>query len=98
MLPAVAAPSPGRMRIAERIKGLIRGENGEPHQFILEGGTHVQLPKRSPWEWNDIHLVLEKPHVLSGTLIRLPNSTKWTVDTDAKVASQLEMDSAPVGV
>ena len=98
MVPAVVAPSPSFMRITEKIKGLIRGGSGEPHQLILEGGTHVQLPKQSTWEWKAIHLILEEPHLLSGTLIRLPNSNKWTVDTDTKVASQSEMDLAPVGV
>jgi hypothetical protein len=47
--------------------------------LIIEGGVHIRLPLRSPWEWKDIHLLLEEPHWLSGTLIRLSNSNKGGV-------------------
>lgn len=76
------------MNVTSKIIGLIRGDNGAPNELILEGGTRVVLPEMSPWAWDDIHLVLEAPNWIEGSLIRVPNSNKWTVGAETKLTSQ----------
>ena len=90
-LPAVLKHVADNLPVNAKIIGLIRGENGSANELIIEGGTHIQLPARAPWEWNDIHLILESPRWIVGTLVRLPRSNRWTVDPDSKVTTQLEM-------
>ena len=93
-LPTVRAREQDILNVTSKVIGLIRGNEGLPHELIIEGGTRVVLPDRSPWTWNDIHFFLETPNWLEGTLARVPRSNKWTIGADIKVTPQLTLELA----
>jgi hypothetical protein len=92
VLPATSTRNSDEAVVTSKVVGLIRGDADSPHEFILESRTRVQLPSRSPFTWDEIHLVLEAPHWLVGKLIRMPRSNQWTVDTNTKTISQAAME------
>jgi hypothetical protein len=80
------------MVVNAKVRGLVRGEGDQPCELIIEGGTRVVLPERSPWLWTDIHLLLESANWIEGTLVRVPKKTnKWTVGDDVKIVVQAKM-------
>lgn len=79
------------MVVNAKVRGLVRGDEEEPCELILEGGTRVVLPDRSPWLWSDVHLLLESSNWVEGTLVRVPKSNKWTVGDDVKIIVQPKM-------
>lgn len=68
-----------------RIKGLVRGNQREPHQLILVSGSIVDLPESAAWAWERIHDVLEIPTWLVGTLTRTRDRGPWTIGDDVQL-------------
>lgn len=68
-----------------RIKGLIRGNQREPHQLILVSGSIVNLPASVAWAWERIHDVLEIPTWLVGTLTRTRDRGPWSIGDDIQL-------------
>ncbi|MEY2152961.1 hypothetical protein AB7849_18795 [Rhodanobacter sp. 115] len=71
-----------------RVVGLIRGDQGGGHQFVLGGGLRVNLPGTSRWKWTEIHDVLDYEAHMVGTLIRESASDAWSISDDTHIQRQ----------
>jgi hypothetical protein len=71
-----------------RIIGLVRGEEQNKHEFMLEGGSRVLLPKTASWAWGKIHDILDYEGCILGTLIRASASDAWSVTDDTELVRQ----------
>lgn len=82
------------MEINTKIKGLVRGDEEDQNEFIIEGDTHIRLTGKSPHLWTEIRTNLDSSHWLVGTLVRSSSNQKWAVTDDTRVVAQSEMNLA----